>query len=98
MDAWKTYYFLQRRRRDSNLAIRLIIGSLLFTLLLGALTMALSFGTIFAVYAYYSRQLPPAEEIGRSAISSFKTTKIYDRTGQHLLYELLPPEGGDRTF
>ncbi|MBC7233235.1 MAG: transglycosylase domain-containing protein [Chloroflexi bacterium] len=98
MDAWKTYYFLHRRRNDSNLAIRLISGLLLFTLLLGILAIALGFGTVFAVYAYYSRQLPPAEEIGRSAVSSFKTTKIYDRTGQHLLYELLPPEGGDRTF
>nr|MBC7244487.1 transglycosylase domain-containing protein [Chloroflexota bacterium] len=98
METWKAYYFLQRRRKDSNLAIRLISGLLLSAVLLGILTIALGFGTIFAVYAYYSRQLPSAEEIGHQAISSFKTTKIYDRTGQHLLYELLPPEGGDRTF
>ncbi|MGQ9492455.1 MAG: transglycosylase domain-containing protein [Anaerolineae bacterium] len=98
METWKTYYLLQRRRRDSNLAIRLISGLLLSLVLLGILTIVLGFGTVFAVYAYYSEQLPSAEEIGHRAVSSFKTTKIYDRTGQHLLYELLPPEGGDRTF
>jgi penicillin-binding protein 1C len=98
MTNWKTYYLLKARRNHSNLAIRLIGGLLLFTIALGLLAAIAGFGAVGAVYAYYSQQLPPAEEIGERTISSFKTTKIFDRTGKHLLYELLPPEGGDRTF
>ncbi len=98
MSNWKTYYLLQARRNNSNLAIRLMVGLLLFTIVLGLLAALAGFGAVGAVYAYYSQQLPPAEEIGERTISSFKTTKIFDRTGTNLLYELLPPEGGDRTF
>ncbi len=98
MSNWKTYYLLRARRNNSNLAIGLLGGLLLFTIALGLMAAVGGFGTVGAVYAYYSQQLPPAEEIGERTISSFKTTKIFDRTGTHLLYELLPPEGGDRTF
>jgi len=98
MDTWKTYYLLRRRQGSSSPAIPLIGGCLLLAVALLLATVVLGVGTVGAVYAYYSQQLPPAEEIGERSISSFKTTKIYDRTGQHVLYELLPPEGGDRTF
>lgn len=50
------------------------------------------------VYAYYAKDLPSAEEIGQRTMASFESTKIYDRTGQHLLFEFLPPEGGARTM
>jgi penicillin-binding protein 1C len=98
MNAWRTHYLLQRRRKNSNLAFYLVSVLLLSVVLVGVMAVALGFGSVGAVYAYYSQQLPSAEEISYRAISSFKTTKIYDRTGEHLLYELLPPEGGDRTF
>ncbi len=98
MNTWTTYRLLQRRRDNSHLALRLLTALLLVAMAFSLLTVIAGFGAIGAVYAYYSQQLPPAEEIGNRTISSFKTTKIYDRTGEHLLYELLPPEGGDRTF
>jgi len=98
MNAWKTYYLLPRRRKNSSLALKLVGGLLLSMVLVSIMAMVLGWGSVWAAYAYYSQQLPSAEEIGQRTISSFKTTKIYDRTGDHLLYELLPPEGGDRTF
>jgi len=98
MNAWKTHYLLPRRRKNSSLALKLVGGLLLSMVLVSIMAMVLGWGSVWAAYAYYSQQLPSAEEIGQRTISSFKTTKIYERTGDHLLYELLPPEGGDRTF
>jgi penicillin-binding protein 1C len=98
MDAWRTYHLLQRRRRQTAPVMQVASGFLLALVLAGILAVTLGVGGVFAVYAYYSQQLPSAEEIGHTAISSMKTTKIYDRTGQNLLYELLPTEGGDRTW
>ena len=98
MNTWQTHHLLQRRHNNSKLALSLVGGLLLLLVLGSLLTIVLGFGSVAAVYAYYGQQLPSAEEIGERTISSLKTTKIYDRTGQHLLYELLPPEGGDRTF
>jgi penicillin-binding protein 1C len=95
---WKTSYLLRQRNKDSGLALRLAGGLLLAAVFLSFSVLALGLGSVGAVYAYYSQQLPSAEEIGQRTISSFKTTKIYDRSGEHLLYEVLPPEGGARTF
>jgi membrane peptidoglycan carboxypeptidase len=53
---------------------------------------------VFGVYATYARELPSPEEIGRLAVETFETTRIYDRTGQTLLYELVPATGGRRTW
>jgi len=95
---WKTHYLPRRRHKDNGLALRLVGGLLLLFALVTTMVVVAGFGGVWAVYAYYSQQVPSAEEIGQRTISSFKTTKIYDRTGEHLLYELLPPEGGDRTI
>jgi len=43
------------------------------------------------------QDLPSAEEIGRRSTETFETTRIYDRTGQTLLYEFIPPDLGRRT-
>jgi len=96
MNTWKAYYLLQRRRRSSNHALRLISALLLSVVAASIVVAVLGLGTILGVYIYYSRQLPSAEEISQRVVSSFETTKIYDRTGKHLLYELMPPEGGNR--
>jgi penicillin-binding protein 1C len=95
---WKTGYLLRQRDKDSGLALKLAGGLLLAVVFLSLSVLLLGLGGVGAVYAYYSQQLPSAEEIGQSTISSFKTTKIYDRSGEHLLYEVLPPEGGARTL
>ncbi|MEP7359119.1 MAG: transglycosylase domain-containing protein, partial [Anaerolineales bacterium] len=50
----------------------------------------------------YTRDLPSAEALQAAfnPISSefFQTTQIYDRTDQHLLYEVIDPRGGDRQY
>ena len=97
MNSWRAYYLLQRQRKRSSPGVRLAAAFLLLvSTSIGAL-LVLGFGTVFGAYAYFSGQLPSAEEIGQRTLSSFETTRIYDRTGQHLLYELLP-SGGNRTM
>ncbi|MCS7261429.1 MAG: transglycosylase domain-containing protein, partial [Anaerolineae bacterium] len=59
-----------------------------------ALTVA---GTAFGVYAYYAKDLPDPRAI-ETQQQNFETTKIYDRTGQHLLYEIFDPRLGDRQY
>lgn len=58
---------------------------------------AAAFGSVVGVYAYYAQQVPPAEMIEIQTSQSFKTTKIYDRTGTKLLYEVFDPRWGSRT-
>lgn len=60
----------------------------LFLLLLAGLL----FGTLclFGIFVYYSQQLPDPDEILNRELS--QATKIYDRTGEHLLYEIAPDQ------
>ncbi len=91
-------YLVRRRKKSNNLPIRLAAGLAFGALATVVFTIVLGLSVVAGVYVYYSSQLPSAEEINRRTISSFETIKIYDRTGEHLLYELLPPEGGKRTM
>ena len=52
-----------------------------------------------AVYSFYAQQLPDASVIELQQ-DEFQTVRIYDRTGQHLLYESVDPRPfrGDRTY
>jgi penicillin-binding protein 1C len=74
----------------------LALGSLT-ALVLGALLVLLAaFGSVVGVYAYFAQGLPEPGDI-ETAQEVFETTKIFDRTGQHLLYEMVDPQWGDRT-
>jgi penicillin-binding protein 1C len=55
-------------------------------------------GASVAFYAenFYEGELPPPESVEQGTERAFKTTKIYDRTGQHLLWEVYDPRGGNR--
>ncbi|MBZ0308333.1 MAG: transglycosylase domain-containing protein, partial [Anaerolineae bacterium] len=55
-------------------------------------------GSVVGVYAYYARELPPPSEIESAQNDAFQTTVLYDRTGQHVLYEIVPTLGGDRQW
>ena len=55
-------------------------------------------GTGLAIYSSYVQELPSAEEISQRSVETFETTRIYDRTGQHVLYEIIPATGGRRTW
>jgi penicillin-binding protein 1C len=71
------------------------------------LTLMLTFGlatgvaaaTVFGIYNVYAGQLPDASVI-ESQQDDFQTVRIFDRTGQHLLYESVDPRPfrGDRTY
>lgn len=98
MDSWKAYKLRQVQRKKSRPLFQWLGILLLGLVLSGVLLVGLGIGGAVAVYAYYSEQLPSAEEFGQTATSSFKTTRVYDRTGEHLLYEIVPPEEGARTI
>ncbi len=59
---------------------------------------AASAAVLLGVYSYFAKDLPAPEQIEEMTLTSFETTKIYDRTGQHLLWEVIDPEQGDRTI
>ena len=90
----------QRRSRDRSGArqvarwLIVLALSLLGLNVLGALA---GVGTVASVYGYYAQQLPEPGAI-TAVEEDFETTKIYDRSGEHLLYEVLDPLGGDRTW
>jgi membrane peptidoglycan carboxypeptidase len=69
-----------------------------------ALTLVIvtALASVAAAYAYFTRDLPNADAL-RAALSPdnpdfFQTTRIYDRTGQNLLLEVIDPRGGDRQY
>lgn len=85
------------KRKGGLPALRFALVGLLavsFAVLAFAL---LGIGTVLGVYAFYAQDLPSAEEIGRRSVESFETTRIYDRTGKTVLYEIIPPNAGRRT-
>jgi penicillin-binding protein 1C len=95
--------YLRRRRlqnkstRARPLLARLTLGSLaiivgLFITIVGGATVS-----AVAVYNYYAQGLPASGEIVKQTDQQFKTTRIYDRTGTVLLYEIFDPQGGNRT-
>ncbi len=55
--------------------------------------------TVMGVYNEYAAQLPDVGIIEQQQ-DQFQTVRIYDRTGQHLLYESVDPRpfGGDRRY
>lgn len=69
---------LKRGSWFKNLILLVLAGGLLGTLLL------------FGLFVYYSQQLPNPDEILNRELS--QSTKIYDRTGEHLLYEIAPDQ------
>ncbi|MGD1995730.1 MAG: transglycosylase domain-containing protein [Anaerolineae bacterium] len=54
-------------------------------------------GGIVGVYAHFARDLPQPEQI-EIAEENFETTRIYDRTGEELLWEVIDPHAGDRAW
>ncbi len=54
-------------------------------------------GGAAALYSSIARQLPDPEKI-EFVEQEFETTRIYDRTGQVLLWEIIDPHAGDRVW
>ncbi len=91
----------QQRRQQARTGVRLAVRWLVILVLilvgLNLLAALTGFGTVVSVYAFYAQQLPEPGAI-RVVEQASETTKIYDRTGQHLLYEVIDPLQGDRTW
>jgi 1A family penicillin-binding protein len=87
----------RQKKNNSGLLLRLLIGAVTIVLFAVTLLGLLGIGTVAGVYAYYAKDLPDPGRI-ETEQEEFETTKIYDRTGQVLLYEIFDPRLGDRTL
>lgn len=88
---------VRRRRQGSARTVGTWLGcslGVVLFLLVGMVVAGL--GTVVGVYAIYARQLPPAEALMSASDDNFETTLFYDRTGNHRIYEVIDPNGGDR--
>ncbi len=79
----------RKKRRRSRRSVS--SGQLTKNLILLGLVLVLA-GSLFVLgfFAYVSRDLPNPDSLTERSIS--QTTKIYDRTGEHLLYEIFGEE------
>jgi membrane carboxypeptidase/penicillin-binding protein len=89
-------------RHGHQRTLRTLAG-LALTLALGLLLISVAIvGVLFSVYNYYTHDLPSASALRAafdpSSDQFFQTTQIFDRSGQHLLYEVIDPRGGDRQY
>jgi len=77
------------------------VGAILLTVLLviGGLA-GVAVATVYGIYTAYAAQLPDASIIEELQQDEFETVRIYDRTGNHLLYESIDPRPfrGDRRY
>ena len=93
-----------RRLRQKNLKsktpilARLTIGALVTIVALVLTAIGVGAASAVTVYNYYAKDLPAPGEIASQTQQQFKTTRIYDRTGTVLLYEIIDPQGGNRTL
>ncbi len=86
----------KKSRTGFNLVVRIIGLMVLIALLAVGLTTGITIGIAAAAYTTITDNLPTPEEVEKISVQTFETTKIYDRTGQHLLYEVIDPNAGDR--
>ncbi|MFQ5611324.1 MAG: penicillin-binding protein [Anaerolineae bacterium] len=97
---------ITRRRRRRSKENRPKIFSWLLRLFIAVVILAALFflgvtltgvGTALAIYSNFASELPDPSAI-ETEQEDFETTKIYDRSGNVLLYELFDPRRGDRTY
>jgi membrane peptidoglycan carboxypeptidase len=77
--------------------LRGVAALILLVLIFNASVALAALGTVFGVYSYYAKDLPDPHAI-ETEQENFETTKIYDRTGKVLLYEVFDPRLGDREY
>lgn len=102
------YVLMTRRKRQRERANRprpwlwagQSIGAIVLIVLLVLLVVvATGVATTYGIYTSYAAQLPDASVIEQQQ-DEFETVRIYDRTGQYLLYESIDPRPfkGDRSY
>ena len=103
-----THIILSRRRRANarqgkgQTAFRFIAIAVIAVMVSCGAILGTGVGGAVAIYTGLTADLPdPAQlEAQFSATNQefFETTKIFDRTGQNLLYEVIDPRHGDRQW
>ncbi len=92
----------ERRRKRSktglNLVFRIVGVIISVSLVASTVSVGLAAGLAAAAYTTITAGLPTPDDVAAASIETFETTKIYDRTGQHLLYEVIDPNAGDRNW
>ncbi len=88
----------QQSRTGVNLILRIIGLVVLIAILAVGLLTGMAAGTAAAGYTVITENLPTPGEVEAASVQTFETTKIYDRTGKHLLYEVIDPLSGDRNW
>ncbi len=102
------HILIKRRRRDRRwqhrprpmLRLAQILAVVLVIVVgLNALMVGSAVGAVAGVYTFFARDLPEASAIETEQVE-FETVRIFDRTGQVLLYESFDPRPfrGDRTY
>ncbi len=85
---------LRRPRQSGGLdALRFATVGLVAVLLSAIAMVFFGVAGAYGLYASYVKDLPSADEIGQLSVQQVETTRLYDRTGQVVLYEIIPPEG-----
>ena len=79
-------------------ALRFIVIALVI-LLFASFVLILATGVAgYSLYASYVNELPSAEEISQASTQSFETTRLYDSTGETVLYEIIATDEGNRSY
>jgi membrane peptidoglycan carboxypeptidase len=102
------HILIKRRRRERRwqhrprpmLRLAQVLAVVLVIVVgLNALMVGSAVGAVAGVYTFFARDLPDASAIETEQVE-FETVRIYDRTGQVLLYESFDPRPfrGDRTY
>jgi len=73
----------------------IMLAAIFVTTVIG--TILVGVGSVYAVYDSFAQQLPDPTAI-ETEQEDFETTKLYDRTGQVVLYEIFDPYRGDRSY
>src|SRR5512136_85866 len=94
----------QRNGKSNVLSLILKVTALAIAASILGTLLSVGIGVVSAVAAYTSltKDLPDPSQLEtrfqQTDSSFFETTKIYDRTGKTLLYEVIDPRGGDRQW
>ena len=87
----------RHRPRALGWVLRGVLGLLLLCLFANVGIVLAAGGVLYGIYAYYAKDLPDPRAI-ETQQENFETTKLYDRTGHTLLYEIFDPRLGDRQY
>jgi membrane peptidoglycan carboxypeptidase len=96
---WRRYRRAKGGPHIGQWVLRLGALFLLVNVLFAASLVVGAVASVAGVYSYFAQGLPDPSAI-QTQQATFETVKIYDRTGQHLLYESIDPRPyrGDRTY